>query len=261
MPDDNGHMRRAEVHVQSVQLEAIRAWRTPYRREMDCQIIHDAIHVRPGWTHEYLLSVGGDAVGYGSVAVGGPWRDAPAAYELYIAPPARVHFFDLAEAFLRTSAAVAIEVQSNDPLGQMLAHAFARDVQVESILFEDVITTAHALDGITWRQPTRHDAPDVPEDDRRWRGIIELDGEIVASGGVLFHYNPPYGDIYMEVAEPFRRRGLGTLMVQQLKRLCREQGFIPSARCNPANAASRRTLQRAGFAPCGHILAGRVSLP
>jgi hypothetical protein len=47
-----GHMRRTEVHVQNVQLETIRAWRDPYRREMDCQIIHDSIHVRPGWTNE-----------------------------------------------------------------------------------------------------------------------------------------------------------------------------------------------------------------
>jgi hypothetical protein len=29
-----------------------------------------------------------------------------------------------------------------------------------------------------------------------------------------------------------------------------ELGAIPTARCNPDNAASRRTLQRAGFAPC-----------
>lgn len=251
-------MRRTEVHVQNVQLAAIRAWRDPYRREMNCQIIHDAIHVRPGWTDEYLLSVGGQAVGYGSVAVGGPWREAHTAYELYIAPPARVHFFDLAEAFVRTSGAVAIEVQSNDALGLMLVHAFARDVHADAILFEDVVTTAHVFDGVTWRQPTKHDAPDISEDDRRWRGIIEVDGEVVATGGVLFHYNRPYGDIYAEVLEPFRRRGLATLMVQELKRLCRDNGFIPAARCNPANIASRRMLQKAGFAPCGHLLSGPV---
>jgi hypothetical protein len=31
---------------------------------------------------------------------------------------------------------------------------------------------------------------------------------IRGQGGILDHYNRPYGDIYMEVAEPFRRRGL-----------------------------------------------------
>ena len=29
---------------------------------------------------------------------------------------------------------------------------------------------------------------------------------------MLFHYNPPYGDIHMEVAPAFRRRGLGTFL-------------------------------------------------
>jgi RimJ/RimL family protein N-acetyltransferase len=75
---------------------------------------------------------------------------------------------------------------------------------------------------------------------------------------VLFHYNPPYGDIYMEVDAPFRRHGVGTFLVQELKRLCYEEGRIPAARCSPANLASRRTLQRAGFAPCGHILTAAV---
>jgi GNAT superfamily N-acetyltransferase len=38
---------------------------------------------------------------------------------------------------------------------------------------------------------------------------------------LFFHYNPPYGDVYMEVAEPFRRRGLGAYLVQELKRIVR----------------------------------------
>ncbi len=62
----------------------------------------------------------------------------------------------------------------------------------------------------------------------------------------------------MEVAEPFRRRGLGTYLVQELKRVCCDGEFVPAARCNPRNVASRRTLQKAGFVPCGHILHGSV---
>jgi GNAT superfamily N-acetyltransferase len=69
----------------------------------------------------------------------------------------------------------------------------------------------------------------------------------------------PYGDIYMEVAEPFRSRGLGSFLVQELKRVCYEGGNVPGARCNPRNVASRKTLQKAGFVPCGHILNGSVA--
>ena len=84
------------------------------------------------------------------------------------------------------------------------------------------------------------------------------DGETVATGGVLFHYNAPYGDIYMEVAEPFRRRGLGAFLVQELKRVTYELGSIPCARCSPENVASRRTLQKAGLVPFAHILNGTI---
>jgi GNAT superfamily N-acetyltransferase len=87
---------------------------------------------------------------------------------------------------------------------------------------------------------------------------LELDGEIVATGGVLFHYNPPYGDIFMEVAEPFRRRGLGGYLVQELKRVCYRSGHRPGARCLCANLGSRGALQNAGMLPCGRILTGEI---
>jgi RimJ/RimL family protein N-acetyltransferase len=96
-------------------------------------------------------------------------------------------------------------------------------------------------------------------EDRRWRGVVEVDGQVAATGGVLFHYNPPYGDIHMETAEAFRRRGLGAFLVQELKRVCYERGRVPGARCNIDNVASVHTLQKAGFVPCGHILTGEVT--
>jgi len=69
----------------------------------------------------------------------------------------------------------------------------------------------------------------------------------------------PYGDSYMDVAESFRRRGLGAFLVQELKRICYEGGSIPAARCNTGHIASRLTLQKAGFVPCANILNGSVS--
>ena len=63
----------------------------------------------------------------------------------------------------------------------------------------------------------------------------------------------------MEIGEPFRRRGLGSYLVQELKRACYEFGAIPCARCNPSNLASRQTLLKAGFAPVAHILNAHVA--
>ena len=85
--------------------------------------------------------------------------------------------------------------------------------------------------------------------------------ETVATGGILFHYNEPYGDIYMEVVERFRRRGLGAFLVQELKPVAYGLGSIPGARCDPDNVASRMTLQKAGFVPYAHILDARIPTP
>jgi RimJ/RimL family protein N-acetyltransferase len=91
--------------------------------------------------------------------------------------------------------------------------------------------------------------------------VLEVNGTTVATGGIMFHYNRPYGDLYMEVVEPFRRRGLGSHFVQELKRVAYELESIPCARCNPLNIASRKTLQKAGFVPFAHILNGTIPAP
>ena len=52
------------LHVDRVELPEIERLRDIYRHEMNCQVIHDSIHGRPGWTHEYLISAGGAKAGY-----------------------------------------------------------------------------------------------------------------------------------------------------------------------------------------------------
>jgi GNAT superfamily N-acetyltransferase len=248
-----------ELSAKLTTLEQIAAWRDLYRHEMNCQIIHDSIHSRPGWSLEYLLSAGGVPVGYGSVAVAGPWKDAPALYEFYVLPYYRARMFDLFSVLLAASGVNRIETQSNDALLTAMLHTFAHDVVSESILYHDKLTTAHAPAAALFRRASSSDDLQIPENQLSSHGVVEVGGAIAGKGGILFHYNRPYGDIYMEVAEPFRRRGLGTYLVQELKRVCCEQGSIPSARCNPRNIASRKTLQKAGFVPCGHILVGSVA--
>ena len=110
--------------------------------------------------------------------------------------------------------------------------------------------------GATFRAATEADGLDISSQQIPWHGVVEVDGVVAATGGILFHYNRPYGDIYMDVREEFRRRGLGTFVVQELKRVCYEGGFKPGARCRPTNVPSRRTLQRAGFVPYANILVG-----
>jgi len=226
---------------------------------MGCQIIHDPIHSRTGWSQEYFLFDGDATVGYGSVAVAGPWMGKPTVYEFYVLPSHRVHASELFRALLRLSGAVMITVQSNEPLITAMLHTFGQNVTNESIVFHDQLTTALSPSGATYRGATAADLADVAADQLKWHGVVEVGGTVAAAGGILFHYNRPYGDIFMDVAEPFRRRGIGSFLVQELKRVCYEGRHVPAARCSPGNVASRRTLQKAGFVPCGNILTGSVS--
>ncbi|HUF61448.1 MAG TPA: GNAT family N-acetyltransferase [Verrucomicrobiales bacterium] len=250
-----------EISANATSNQEILPWRDLYRQEMNCQIIHDSLHSRKGWTEPYLLMAGGVVAGYGSIAVAGPWKGKPTVFEFYVAPPYRSRMFDLFIGLLRACNARRIETQSNDPLLTTMLHTFAGNVTSESILFHDKITTAHPPNGTLFRPATVGDAEQMfahqVEPVGNW--VLEVEGKIAATGGLLFHYNRPYGDIHMEVAEAFRRRGLGSYLVQELKKVCYGQGSVPAARCGPANIASRKTLQKAGFVPCGHILAG--SLP
>jgi GNAT superfamily N-acetyltransferase len=247
-----------QLSAKAASLDDIRPWRDMYRQEMSCQIIHDSIHDRAGWTNEYLLQVNGATAGYGSIAVSGPWKDKPTAYEFYLVPQWRSRSFDSFEALLAASGAVAIEVQSNDPLITVMLHTYAENIESEAILYHDKLTTTHSPAGAIFRRASPEDvARFLPhQDGAEW--LVEAEGQIAGTGGILFHYNRPYGDIYMEVAEPFRRRGFGSYLVQELKRVCYDSGNVPGARCNQKNLASRKTLQKAGFVPCGQILSGAV---
>ena len=250
-----------QLSAKPVSVEDIRPWRDMYRLEMCCQIIHDSIHSRPGWTQEYFLFAGEVPVGYGSIAIAGPWKGKPTVYEFYVAPQCRSQMFDLFSALLAASGAIMIETQSNDTLLTVMLHTFAPSVASESILFHDKLTTALAPPGAVVRRATPEDAGQIvaQELDSEAHWVVEAEGKVAGAGGILFHYNRPYGDIYMKIAEPFQRRGFGSFLVQELKRICYEGGNVPAARCNPKNIASRKTLQKSGFVPCGHILVGSVS--
>lgn len=246
------------IAVRDSQVSAIASLRDRYREEMNCQIIHDSVHIRPGWTREYEFELDGAAAGYGSLAAGGPWRDAPTLYEFYVRPEHRMRMFDLFGSLLDACGATKIETQTNAPLLAVMLHTFARGVRSEAILFEDAFRTSHAPPGAGFRAVSA-DEKDVLRErdlDEEAGWAVTMNGEIAGAGDVLYHYNRPYGDVYMKIAEPFRRQGLGAYLVQELKEVCRARGSVPAARCNVGNLPSRKTLQRAGFVPCGNIVAG-----
>ena len=243
-------------------VQAILSLRDMYRHEMNCQIVHDSLHSRPGWTQSYALYIDEAVVGYGAILVGGPWQGSKTVFEFYVSPPYRSDQFELFSAFAEASRGTHLEGQTNDPFFSMILHTFGTELSTESILYHDIDTTTLRPENVVFRpvEASDHISVDKNDLDAGAGWIVEMNGEAVAAGDVLFHYNRPYGDIYMKVAEPFRRRGVGSYLVQELKRICYEQGSIPGARCSPTNEASRKTLQRAGFAPCGFIVKARLEL-
>jgi GNAT superfamily N-acetyltransferase len=256
-------MNEAVISVRQVTLKELAVMREAYRVEQNCQIVHDSLHSRRGWTREFAIAEGDRVVAYTSLAVDGPWRGKPTLYEVFVVPDRRSRAFAFFEAFLEAAKPAGFEVQSSDLLLTALTVTFAREIATEKVVFRDDSTTAHALPGATLRclTPASEIRHAIAERAGGGEWALEVDGTAVGKGGIFFHYNPPYGDIYMEIDEPHRRCGYGGFLVQELKRLCRELGQVPGARCDPTNAASRRTLQRAGFVPYAHILIGSFRGP
>lgn len=59
--------------------------------------------------------------------------------------------------------------------------------------------------------------------------------------------NERYGDIGMIVAEEYRKKGVGTYIITQLKEHCYRNNLKPIACCNIKNIASKNTLEKSGF--------------
>ncbi len=232
--------------------------RARYRREMDCQIIRDAHH-RRGFTTLFRITVGRQIAGYGAVGIARHNRGV--LQEFYLLPRYRPRALHLFPRLLSTAGAHHISCQSNDALLTLMLYDCARTIRVENHLFGDSATTRLRVPGARFRPARPTDAKNIfphrSEPIGPW--VVEWRGAIVATGGILTHYNPPYGDLHMEVAPRYRRRGFGSYLVQELKRTAYRRRLIPAARCNADNLASRRTLERAGFAVCGRILTGRVA--
>lgn len=240
------------------ELSDVVRFRDMYRQEMNCQIRNDSAHAR-GFSQHYRLRCRGAIVGYGAV---GDYdtQKRQVVIEFYVTPAYRADALPLFGALLRSGEATQVEAQTNDRLLLLMLYDVCRLESITSgvILFEDAVATSLPPPaGITIRRVPAEPPSgfQILRDDM----IAEVDGVKIGEAGFLCHYNPPYGDVYMEVDEAYRERGIGSYLVQEIKKVCYEAGRRPSARCNVANEASRRTLQKAGFLPCARLLRGRVN--
>jgi GNAT superfamily N-acetyltransferase len=244
------------IEVEPASLEEVLPLRELYRREMNCQIVHDSLP-RRGFGNVFLIRLDGRIAGYGFV-MGYQGEPKDMVREFYILPGYRGRTLTTFRRLVEVAGARRMTVQTNDVQLTLLLYDCATEITGEAVVFHDALTTNLALPGAVFRPVADADKERIFEHKVEGVGdwLVEHDGAIVATGGIATHYNPPYGDLYMEVDERFRKRGYGSYLIQELKRTCYESGLVPAARCNVTNVASRATLQKAGLLPCARFLSG-----
>ena len=242
-----------ELSITKTDLTEIKDFRTLFLHESNFQFICNKCHDY-GWADTYFFMMNGAKIGYGSVWGTDKREDRDTIFEFFVIKPFR-KFSDLIfTRFCSLSNAIMIEAQSNDHLLSEMMFGYSKNILAEAILFEDSFETNIRIPGVIFRK--RQDNDEMGEDDSDY--VLEKDGQVVASGGLMLNYNIPYADIYMQVKEPFRKQGLGSLIVQELKNEAYLIKRVPAARCNINNHISKRTLLKAGFKICGHRLKANI---
>jgi hypothetical protein len=166
----------------------------------------------------------------------------------------------LFQRLLAASGARFIECQSNDLLLSSMLYEFSRSVSVNVVLFEDHVVTALRVPDTIVRARRTDDEIFEHKTEPVGDYVVELGGEVVATGGFLLHYNKPFADLYMEVREDRRCLGIGSFLLQEVKVRCYLADRVPAARCDIRNGASRSTLVKAGLRVCGFMLKREVPL-
>ncbi len=245
------------TRVERVELEAILPLRALFLEEAHHQVRYNAVHER-GWSDSYSLFIDGRNVGYGSIK-GQEIKDRDTIFEFYLIPPFRGHASGLFPQLIAAARPAFIECQSNDPLLSAMLFEFARNISADVVLFEEHSVTHLAVPGVLVRR--RRDSDPIFPHSAEPVGeyVAQLNGEVVATGGFLLHYNHPFADLYMEVREDCRGRGIGSFLLQEVKRECYLAGRIPAARTSIGNFASRACLNRAGLRMSGFMLKGQIS--
>lgn len=145
------------------------------------------------------------------------------------------------------------------------------DVSIHSYLFRDSMSSklsSRAGDTVAFKRVERSETHDFvnfyrtgTEGTGEWiesflhtRFLREelfglYDGQILLAAGecIPSQEQTPYADLGMVVEPSYRRRGLGTEMLLQLKEHCYATGREPICSCAAGNLASKKAIEKAGF--------------
>ncbi len=240
-----------ETSIVRRRLSTIRPLRALFLQELNAQMRYDAAHTRTGTTH-FLIRREDRDIGYGAVK---DMHESPGTvFEFYVMPPFREYAPELLHSLVDASGADALECQSNDLFYTSLVRQVSGDLTCDTILFAAGPSNHLTSPDGVFRARGRKDRVFEHHVEPVGDFVVEVTGTVVATGGFLLHYNPPFADLFMEVRADARRRGYGSFLIQQLIAECYLAGRVPAARTGIENIASQRTLLKGGLRECGRML-------
>jgi GNAT superfamily N-acetyltransferase len=246
-----------KLTVDKVNLKEILYLRNLFLQENNFQIRYNACHER-GWSDSYLLHFNNETIGYGSVKGKENFKDRNTVFEFYLIPSFRNLSSRVFLELLCSSKAGFIECQSNDLLLTSLLYQHAQNINSDVVLFEENFLPDIKSNTALFRKRNANDTIFEHKSEPVGDFVFEINKHVVATGGFLLHYNMPFADLYMEVEESYRKKGLGSFLIQELKQQCYLSGRVPAARTGLDNIASQATLTKAGLKIAGFMLLGDV---
>jgi hypothetical protein len=102
------------IHISSVAFDVIQPFRDLYRRELNCQIVHDSAHYRENCFQSHLIDVDGRLAGYGSTWTGDYWMTKNSIFEFFLLPEFQSRLFSIFERFLIEIDPPKLYAQTND---------------------------------------------------------------------------------------------------------------------------------------------------
>ena len=239
------------------QVTDISGLRQLYLQQCNCQVRYNACHER-GWTDTYLLLYEQKLVGYASIKGLDDLNKRNTLFETYVLPAYQHYTHQWMSKLIRQVGLKYMEAQTNDLWTSSILRTFCKEIESDVILFQDAHVTQWEVPGAKFRKWKAKDDVFGKKQADVGSYVLELNGEIVADGGFLLHYNKPFADLYMETALKYRNQGYATYILQEIKKECYLANRIPAARCNISNRASRAALLKAGMEEVGYMLKAKI---
>jgi GNAT superfamily N-acetyltransferase len=246
-----------ELKVLKTELKEILPFRKLFLEKNHFQIRYNACHER-NWSDSYLFTLDALSIGYGSIMGKEDLKNRDTVFEFFIVAQYQSLTSQFFIELIKTSGVAYVEYQSNELLSTRMLYEFGQDIRSEIILFKDSVATELDIPNIIFRLKAQEDVIFHHSLEPVGEYVLEQNGRIVATGGFLKHYNFPFADLYMEVDEDYRKKGLGSFLLQEIKKECYKVGRVPAARCNIHNKTSQATLLKAGMEVTGFMLNGRI---